>query len=137
RALGNVHAAQPDLRDPKPAVVAVPLIADLNHAGPRLALPRARVSRNDRQIEHSRLAPVVLCRDKDATPRPAYVVTELQGEGIRRARPVIAAPRVGRGCLAWNSGECDGQRRNEYLGGRQFHGFSLSGSKWPAEYSRV
>jgi len=108
RTLRDVRRAarQVDAREAEPPVVAVLAVANLGRAGNhRAALVRA--AGNDRR-QHRAVAgvPVARCLGEVRSPVGAgQVVAQLESELGRLARPVVAAPRMGRGGDASNQGQ--------------------------------
>ncbi len=58
RALGDVFAGNPHLRNTKPAVVAVSVVTDFNASAGGTAVPFTSSAGHYDSIEHSRLAPI-------------------------------------------------------------------------------
>lgn len=96
RALGDVVAGDPDLGHTEPAVVPVPVIADLRSSGRCSAAPGGESgARDDGGIQDRGSTPVARGRRQVAVPRRGEIVAKFQIERVGRARPVVISPTVG------------------------------------------
>jgi len=90
--LRDVAAADPDLRDAQPAVIAVRAVADLNTSRGRLAVARSRLTGDDERVEHARRAPVTGRNQEMTIPCRGDVVAQADCKRVRRARPMVSIP---------------------------------------------
>lgn len=98
-ACGDVISTDPDLRQPKPAVEAVPTVTDLHR--PRSRPPAVASSRTGRCIEDGGLAPVLRSGVEVRCPRRTQIVAQRNGErvalsGQGSGRYLVLLKRTGR-----------------------------------------